>query len=56
VPVVTIVVDTPARIAESFGIVDELTERVGLVTSELVPALAQAGAPHDPPRLARHRF
>ena len=37
VPVVTIVVDTPARIAGAFGIVDELTRDGGLVTSEMVP-------------------
>ena len=40
VPVVTIIVDTPERIAESFEIVDELTDQAGLVTSEIVPALA----------------
>jgi PII-like signaling protein len=40
VPVVTIIVDTPERIAESFKIVDELTDEAGLVTSEMVPALA----------------
>jgi PII-like signaling protein len=39
VPVVTIVVDSPERIAASFDIIDALTERHGLVTSELVPAL-----------------
>lgn len=39
VPVTTIVVDTPQRIARSFDIVDELTGRHGLVTSEMVPAL-----------------
>ncbi|HEX2284801.1 MAG TPA: DUF190 domain-containing protein [Mycobacterium sp.] len=39
VPVTTIVVDTPARIAAAFDIVDELTGRHGMVTSELVPAL-----------------
>jgi PII-like signaling protein len=39
VPVTTIVVDTPARIAACFDIVDEVTGRHGLVTSELVPAL-----------------
>jgi PII-like signaling protein len=39
VPVTTIVVDTPERIAASFDIVDDLTGRHGLVTSELVPAL-----------------
>lgn len=40
VPVVTIIVDTPERIAESFQIVDELTAEAGLVTSEMVPAMA----------------
>jgi PII-like signaling protein len=39
VPVTTIIVDTPARIAHSFDIVDELTHDHGLVTSEMVPAL-----------------
>lgn len=39
VPVTTIIVDTPARIAAAFDIVDELTGTHGLVTSELVPAL-----------------
>jgi PII-like signaling protein len=40
VPVVTIVVDTPERVAGAFDIVDELTEEQGLVTSEIVPAMA----------------
>ncbi|HTZ88332.1 MAG TPA: DUF190 domain-containing protein, partial [Solirubrobacteraceae bacterium] len=40
VPIVTIIVDTPERIAESFEIVDELTDQAGLVTSEMVPAMA----------------
>jgi PII-like signaling protein len=39
VPVTTIVVDTPDRIARSFDIVDEFTREHGLVTSEMVPAL-----------------
>jgi PII-like signaling protein len=39
VPVTTIVVDSPERIAASFDIIDELTDRHGMVTSELVPAL-----------------
>ena len=39
VPVTTIIVDSPERIAASFDIIDGLTERHGLVTSELVPAL-----------------
>jgi Uncharacterized ACR, COG1993 len=40
VPVVTITIDTPDRIATSFDIIDELTAKHGVVTSELVPALA----------------
>jgi PII-like signaling protein len=39
VPVTTIVVDAPDRIAASFELIDELTDGHGLVTSELVPAL-----------------
>lgn len=39
VPVVTIVIDRPERIATIFPIVDELTAERGLVTSEMVPAL-----------------
>ncbi len=38
VPVTTIIVDTPESIARSFDIVDGLTSRHGLVTSEMVPA------------------
>ncbi|GAA5132921.1 DUF190 domain-containing protein [Pseudonocardia adelaidensis] len=39
VPVVTVVVDTPDRIAKSFDVVDEITAEHGVVTSELVPAM-----------------
>ena len=39
VPVVTIIVDAPDRIAASFAIIDELTAEHGVVTSEMVPAL-----------------
>ncbi|WP_445169431.1 DUF190 domain-containing protein [Mycolicibacterium sp. Dal123E01] len=39
VPVTTIVVDTPEVIARCFDIIDEVTGRHGLVTSEMVPAL-----------------
>lgn len=58
VPVVSIVIDIPERIATSFGIVDELTAERGLVTSEMVPA---ATAVHGEERrgglrLANHRF
>jgi PII-like signaling protein len=38
VPVTTIIVDTPQSIARSFDVVDQLTTRHGLVTSEMVPA------------------
>lgn len=44
VPVVTVIVDSPARIREWFGIVDRLTNETGLVTSEMVPAF-RATAP-----------
>jgi PII-like signaling protein len=40
VPVVTITIDTPERTARSFEIIDELTAEHGLVTSEMVPAMA----------------
>jgi PII-like signaling protein len=40
VPVCTIVIDTPERIGRSFRIIDELTATQGLVTSEMVPAMA----------------
>jgi PII-like signaling protein len=58
VPVVTIVIDTPERIARSFAIVDELTAEHGLVTSEMVPALSALGASEgrDGLRLANHEF
>jgi PII-like signaling protein len=40
VPVCTIAIDTPERTARSFQIIDELTSDHGLVTSEMVPAVA----------------
>jgi len=42
VPAVTIVVDTPERIAAAFAVIDELTAGQGLVTSETVPAMRAA--------------
>jgi PII-like signaling protein len=39
VSALTIVVDSPERIAAAFAIVDELTAETGLVTSEWVPAV-----------------
>ena len=58
VPVVTIIVDTPEGIARSFPIVDEVTGERGLVTSEMVPALAVLGGDEERRRrlrLARRR-
>lgn len=43
VPVMTVVVGSPAGIADSFGIVDEVTGSTGLVTCEMVPALIGIG-------------
>jgi PII-like signaling protein len=58
VPVVTIVVDTPERIAQAFEIVDEVTSESGLVTSEMVPAMTAMTEQQRTGgvRLARHRF
>ncbi|MEE6178239.1 DUF190 domain-containing protein [Mycobacterium sp. 050134] len=56
VPVVTIVIDTPANIAESFDIVDEVTSGEGLVTSEMVPALVSDEVEATRPRMARHHY
>lgn len=58
VPVLTIIVDTPANIAESFDVIDELTRDEGLVTSEMVPAVVSDEHPsgEGPPRMARHRY
>jgi PII-like signaling protein len=39
VPAVTVVVDTPERIATAFSVIDELTAQQGLVTCETVPAI-----------------
>lgn len=39
VPVTTVIVDSPARIAACFDLIDPLTGVHGLVTSEVVPAL-----------------
>lgn len=58
VPVVTVVIDSPDRIAASFDIVDELTAEHGLVTSEMVPALATITSDEGPGdlQLAQHEF
>ena len=58
VPVLSIAIDTPEKIAAMFPIVDELTAEHGLVTSEMVPALRAAGGEEGRGglHLARHRF
>lgn len=58
VPVVTVIIDSPDRIAASFDVVDELTAEHGVVTSEMVPALATitSGKGLGGLRLARHKF
>ena len=49
VPVLTIVIDSPERIAESFAVIDDLTREHGVVTSEMVPALTTITG-HGPAR------
>lgn len=39
VPTMTVVVDTPERIATAYDVVDELTDEQGLVTCETIPAM-----------------
>ena len=58
VPVTTIVVDAPERIAASFDIIDRLTNEHGLVTSELVPALVSidGGERRGSTELARYVY
>lgn len=58
VPVVTVIVDAPSRIAAAFDVIDQLTEHHGLVTSEMVPAMRyfDRGTSGGGLRLARHRF
>ena len=54
VPVLTVIIDTPAHIHRWFAIVDQFTEYTGLVTSEIVPAY-RAAVNGDPPRRAAPR-
>jgi len=44
VPVLTLLLDTPANALRWFAIIDEMTSESGLVTSEIVPALRAAGS------------
>ena len=43
VPAVTIVIDTPERIARAYEVIDELTSERGLVTCETITCLDEAG-------------
>ena len=43
VPAVTVVIDTPGRIARGYAIIDELTSERGLVTCETISCLDEAG-------------
>ena len=58
VPAVTIVIDSPERIAAAFDVIDELTREHGLVTSETIPALhaASGGRRRGGLRLASHHL
>jgi PII-like signaling protein len=58
VPVVTIVIDSPQRIAAAFGVIDELTSERGLVTSEIIPAMRASGGDRERggTRLATHHL
>jgi PII-like signaling protein len=58
VPVTTIVVDSPERIAASFEIIDGLTDSHGMITSELVPALVSIddGERRGGTGLAHHHY
>ena len=47
VPALTIVIDTPERIARLYPAIDAITAETGLVTSEFVPALRAAGGGPD---------
>ncbi len=58
VPAVTIVIDSPGRIAAAFPIIDELTAEHGLVIAETIPALRAAAGDRrrGGPRLATHHL
>ena len=46
VPALTIVIDSPERIAAAFDLIDDLTAEHGLVTCETVPAIRPVGGGH----------
>jgi PII-like signaling protein len=51
VPVATVVIDSPERIAAAFAVIDSLTSGTGLVTCETVPAIRLARG-MEPTRLS----
>jgi PII-like signaling protein len=56
-PVITIIIDTANNIAASFDVVYEVTREQGLVTSEMVHALAALDDDgSDGPRIAYHSY
>jgi PII-like signaling protein len=58
VPAVTIVIDSPDRIAAAFSVIDRLTRERGLVTSETIPAMRAVGGGRSRggTRLATHHL
>jgi PII-like signaling protein len=58
VPVTTIVVDTPERIAGAFEIIDELTREHGVISAEMVPSatVVDAGRRFGGTDLARFSY
>jgi PII-like signaling protein len=52
VPAVTVVIDSPERIATAFAVIDVLTAEQGLVTSEAVPVMRPAGTGPEPASFA----
>jgi PII-like signaling protein len=48
VPVLVVAIDTPAKVRAWWPVVEELTARDGLVTSELVPAIHAVADGHPP--------
>jgi PII-like signaling protein len=53
VPAVTVVIDSPERIAAAFAVIDPLTSEQGLVTCENVPALYRGGSQAQEERTPR---
>jgi PII-like signaling protein len=52
VPAVTIVIDTPERVATAFDVIDDLTAEQGLVTCETIPASRPVGGGRTAPGMS----